>query len=63
MHWFTPTNLLWLFGHLLLLVLGSILLGADNLFGLSKTITEGVGASLVAAGVTGEVLFLYVLTS
>lgn len=63
MPWLTPTNLLWFFGHLLLLLLGSVLLGSDNLFGLSKTITEGVGASLVAAGVTGEVLFLYILVS
>lgn len=63
MPWLAPTNLLWFFGHLLLLLLGSVLLGSDNLFGFSKTITEGVGASLVAAGVTGEVLFLYVLVS
>lgn len=60
---FTPTNLLWFFGHLFLLLIGSALLGTDHLFNLGKAATEGIGASLVAAGVTGEILFLYVLAS
>jgi len=63
MIWLTPTNLIWLFGHLVLFLVGIFFLNADHLLGISKEIAEGVGSALIATGVAGEVLFLYVALS
>lgn len=64
MIWLSPANLIWLFGHLVLFLLGIIALGADTYFpSLSKPVAEGIGGSLIATGVAGEVLFLYVMMS
>jgi hypothetical protein len=63
MRWFTPTNLLWLFGHLILLMIGILFLSADHLFSISKSLAEGIGGGLIATGIAGEVLFLYVRAS
>jgi hypothetical protein len=61
--WLTPTNLIWLFCHLLLFVVGILFLTADHFIGLSKEVNEGIGTAFVATGIAGEVLFLYVAFS
>ena len=63
MTWLTPTNLIWIFGHLLLLFIGIVFLNADQFLGVTKQIAEGVGTGIIATGVAGEVLFLYVAFS
>ena len=63
MSWLTSTNLIWLFCHLLLFVVGILFLTADHFLGLSKNISEGIGTAFVATGIAGEVLFLYVASS
>jgi hypothetical protein len=63
MIWLTPTNLIWLFAHLFLFVIGIFFLNADHLFGFSKGVTEGIGSGFLATGVAGEILFLYVMVS
>lgn len=63
MSWITPTNLLWLFGHLFLFMVGIFFLGGDHFLGLSKGVAEGIGSAFIATGVAGEVLFLYVMLS
>src|ERR1700740_2351525 len=63
MTWLSPTNLLWLFGHAIVFLVGILLSNADHLFGISKAIGEGVGGGLIATGIAGEVLFLYVALS
>jgi hypothetical protein len=60
----SPANLLWLFGHFVLILLGALVLIGSHLFPqLSKGIIEAVGGGLIATGVAGEVLFLYVMAS
>lgn len=64
MRWLSPANLLWLFGHLFLLFIGVFVLNLDYVFlHLNKGVIEGIGAGLIATGVAGEVLFLYVMAS
>jgi hypothetical protein len=50
--WLTPTAWVYLLAHVVLIVLGYLLV-------LSRTL-EGVGASLIAAGITGIVVFVYI---
>ena len=56
MVWFTPTNLLWLFGHLVLLPIGLLLLNAEHVIGISKELAEGIGSALVATGIVTKSL-------
>jgi hypothetical protein len=62
MHWFSPTNIIWVAVHLLLLLLGLLILHGDFL-PLRRELTEGIGISLFATGVAGEILFLYVAST
>jgi hypothetical protein len=61
----SPTSLLWIFIHVVVLLLGIILfISSSTPFGDTyKAILQGVGGSLIATGVAGEVLFLYVRAS
>ncbi|HWM47193.1 MAG TPA: hypothetical protein VNR11_09805 [Xanthobacteraceae bacterium] len=64
MRWLNPANLTWLFAHLVVLLLGIIMMNAEaNLLLLNKSWSEAIGSGLVATGITGEILFLYVLLS
>jgi hypothetical protein len=63
MSWFTPTNLLWVFGHLVLVLIGILLIAAGVTFGVSKELAEALGSGVLATGIAGEVLFLYVARS
>jgi hypothetical protein len=62
--WLSPSTILWISGHLTLLLLGFLIMGSTALQEWwGKPLAEGVGSSLVATGITGAVLFLYVRTS
>jgi len=54
-----PTNIFWIVGHIFMLAVGiflTIIAGQSA----HKDILLGVGGSLIAAGIAGEILFLYV---
>ncbi|MCG2642619.1 hypothetical protein ACFPFP_22730 [Bradyrhizobium sp. GCM10023182] len=57
-----PTNIFWIVGHIAMLALGIFLtvIGPQSLY---KDVFLGVGGSLIAAGIAGEILFLYVAAS
>lgn len=57
-----PTNIFWLVGHVIMFALGLFLtvIASQSLY---KDIFLGVGGSLIAAGIAGEILFLYVAAS
>ena len=59
---FHPTNIFWVIGHIVMFAVGVFLtvIAAQS---AHKDILLGVGGSLIAAGVAGEILFLYVASS
>jgi hypothetical protein len=52
--WFTPTSWVYILGHVVLFLAGFALVRG------SSTIGQGIGASLIAAAITGWVVFAYV---
>jgi len=61
---FSPTTILWLAGHLLVTFIGFLLVSVEafhTTFG--KGVSEGIGASLIASGITGLTLYLYLKQS
>jgi hypothetical protein len=52
--WFSPTNVIYLLLHIVLLLIGVLLTRSGG------PIAVGIGASLIAAGVTGWVLFAHI---
>lgn len=60
----SPNSLLWLFGHLCILLLGVVFVDG-NIFGdyVRHDLAQGIGGSLIAAGIAGEILFLYIKAS
>ncbi|SDT48853.1 hypothetical protein SAMN05444158_6426 [Bradyrhizobium canariense] len=63
MKWlFLPTNLFWIVGHIVMLAAGIFFTAiADQ--SAHKDVLLGIGGSLIAAGIAGEILFLYVAAS
>jgi hypothetical protein len=62
MKWLAPNNIYWIAGHVFILALGiflTIIAEQSN----HRDILLGVGGSLVASGIAGEVLFLYIILS
>jgi hypothetical protein len=57
-----PTNIFWIVGHIVVLAVG-IFFTAVAGQSLHKDVLLGVGGSLIAAGIAGEILFLYVASS
>src|SRR5271169_6097811 len=57
-----PTNLFWIIGHIVMLTVG-IFLTVIAAQSAQKEILSGVGGSLIASGIAGEILFLYVASS
>jgi hypothetical protein len=57
-----PTNIFWIVGHIVMAAAGIFLtiIAAQS---DHKDILLGVGGSLIAAGIAGEILFLYVVSS
>ena len=57
-----PTNIFWVVGHIVMFAIGVFLtMIADQ--SSHKDILLGAGGSLIAAGIAGEILFLYVASS
>jgi hypothetical protein len=57
-----PTNIFWIVGHIVMFAVGifsTVIAGQSA----HKDILLGVGGSLIAAGIAGEILFLYVAAS
>jgi hypothetical protein len=62
MKWLLPTNLFWVIGHILMVIVG-IFLTVIALDSSYRDVWLGVGGSLIASGVAGEILYLYVSSS
>jgi hypothetical protein len=57
-----PTNIFWIVGHIVMLAVGiffTVIAGQS----VHKEVLLGIGGSLIAAGIAGEILFLYVASS
>jgi hypothetical protein len=57
-----PTNIFWIVGHIIMFAVGiflTVIADQSN----HKDILLGIGGSLIAAGIAGEILFLYVASS
>jgi hypothetical protein len=61
--WMTPTSWVYLLVHLLLIVAGYLLIATKRPSEPGASTFEGIGASLVAAGITGMVVFVYIRLS
>lgn len=60
----TPAGPLWIVSHAFVVLLGFLFLVAAPLHSLlGQGISEGIGGSLIAGGIAGVTLFLYVLTT
>jgi hypothetical protein len=60
----TPVGALWVVSHVVLVLLGALFLAAAPLQQLlGQGISEGIGGALIAAGIAGITLFLYVFTT
>jgi hypothetical protein len=60
----TPTGVIWILCHSFVVLLGIVFLIAAPIHRwLGQGISEGVGGSLIAGGIAGVTLFLYVLTT
>ena len=62
MRWLAPNSIYWLVGHIFILGLGIFLtfIAAQSSY---RDVLLGVGGSLIASGIAGEILFLYVILS
>lgn len=60
----TPVGALWLLSHAIVVLVGIVfLIGAPTHNLLGQAISEAIGGSLIAGGIAGITLFLYVLTT
>jgi hypothetical protein len=62
MKWLLPTNIFWIVGHIIMLAVG-IFLTVIAAQSAHKEILLGTGGSLIASGIAGEILFLYIAAS
>jgi hypothetical protein len=62
MRWLVPTNIFWVIGHLFMLCVGIFLtiVAAQSNY---REVLLGIGGSLIASGIAGEILFLYIAFS
>src|SRR5258707_9592918 len=56
-HWFTPTSLVYILAHVVLFLIGFALAKGAN------ALLQGIGVSLIAASITGWVIFVYLRLS
>jgi hypothetical protein len=59
----SPTGLIWILGHIIILLVGIIFVAFSGYSGVSTlvaSIMQGVGGSLIATGIAGEALFVYI---
>jgi hypothetical protein len=60
----SPTGALWVLSHTIMILLGALCLSAQLLHNaLGAGVSEGIGGSLIATGVAGISLFLYIANS
>lgn len=60
----TPTGSVWILSHTIMILLGTLALSAKSVQTvLGVGVSEGIGGSLVATGVAGISLFLYIASS
>jgi hypothetical protein len=60
----TPTGALWALSHTIMILLGALCLSSPLLHNaLGAGVSEGIGGSLIATGVAGISLFLYIANS
>ncbi len=60
----TPTGGLWILSHTIMILLGSLCLSAKSVHSaLGIGVSEGIGGSLIATGIAGISLFLYIASS
>ena len=62
MRWVVPTNIFWVIGHFFILCVGVFLTIVAAQFSY-RDIFLGIGGSLIATGIAGESLFLYIAFS
>jgi hypothetical protein len=62
MKWFLPTNIFWVIGHFFILCVGVFLTIVAAQFSY-RDVLLGIGGSLIASGIAGEILFLYIAFS
>jgi hypothetical protein len=58
--WFSVASITWLCGHIFLILVGLLIMTTEGELLLGLVFGQSVGSSLVATGVTGLVLYLYV---
>jgi hypothetical protein len=60
----SPLGAIWILSHTIMVLLGALFLGSASIKAtLGQGVSEGVGGSLIAAGIAGMALFLYVFTT
>jgi hypothetical protein len=60
----TPLGALWILSHTVMVLLGVVFLAYASLHHLlGQGVTEAIGGALIASGIVGVTLFLYVLTT
>ncbi|MDN4984656.1 hypothetical protein QY049_15745 [Bradyrhizobium sp. WYCCWR 13022] len=60
----TPTGAVWILSHAIMVLVGSLCLSAKSIHAAIGTgIAEGIGGSLIATGIAGASLFLYVVST
>jgi hypothetical protein len=59
----TPIGMLWILNHIIIVLLGVVFLNSQGIqAALPQGVAMGIGGSLIATGIAGASLFLYVLT-
>src|SRR5262249_4578857 len=59
---FLPTNIFWIVGHVVMLIVGMFLTVVAEQATYKEALL-GIGGSLIAAGIAGEILFLHIVFS
>ena len=55
-----PTSLIWILAHVVIFLVGVVVIDWAPFDQIAKGISASIGASLIAAGIAGYILFLYV---
>jgi hypothetical protein len=61
--WLRPSGIIWAMAHVIVFLLGLVFINSAFIGLLSESLSQGIGGSLVAAGIGGEIIFLYVTVS
>ena len=62
--WFSPASLVWVACHILIVAIGVFFAARPTILAfLSLGMAQGIGGSLIATGIAGELMFLYIRAS